>query len=220
MYHLRGESTDDQSIPITKGQLCGNYFHVKRSSYAGGVYVIYDFTFKPNVGGTRMLFTNEYILKAQTKILVQFNNVGRHGLFQLFAIKVFCICNILYHWNETMKSLFWEDNNLPVLRNQFCGCWCPGDVRIQCHGIDLNDDVIKWKHFPRYWAFVRRIHRSPVNSPHKGQWRGAFMFSLICVWINGWVNNREAGDLIRYRAHYDVIVMGLPWIILSQHGKR
>ena len=33
------------------------------------------------------------------------------------------------------------------------------------------------------------------------------MFSLICVWINDWVNNREAGDLRRYRAHYDVIVM-------------
>ena len=33
------------------------------------------------------------------------------------------------------------------------------------------------------------------------------MFSLICVWINGWVNNREAGDLRRYRGHYDVIVM-------------
>ena len=47
----------------------------------------------------------------------------------------------------------------------------------------------------------------PVNSPHKGQWRGALMFSLICVWINDWVNNREAGDLRRYRAHYDVIVM-------------
>ena len=54
----------------------------------------------------------------------------------------------------------------------------------------------------------------PVNSPHKGQWRGASMFSLICVWINGWVNNREANDLRRYRAHYDVIVISsicLPW---------
>ena len=71
----------------------------------------------------------------------------------------------------------------------------------------IHDDVIKWKHFPRYWPFVRGIHRSPVNSPHKGQWRGALMFSLICVWINGWVNNREAGDLRRYRAHYNVTVM-------------
>ena len=70
-----------------------------------------------------------------------------------------------------------------------------------------HDDVIKWKHFPRYWPFVRGIHRSPVNSPHKGQWRGALMFSLICLWINGWVNNREAGDLRRYRAHSDVTVM-------------
>ena len=41
----------------------------------------------------------------------------------------------------------------------------------------LHDDVIKWKHYPRYWPFVRGIHRSPVNSPHKGQWRGALMFS-------------------------------------------
>ena len=70
-----------------------------------------------------------------------------------------------------------------------------------------HDDVIKWEHFPRNWPFVRGIHRSPVKSPHKGQWRGALMFSLICVWINGWVNNGEAGDLRRYRAHYDVTVM-------------
>ena len=71
----------------------------------------------------------------------------------------------------------------------------------------IHDDVIKWKHFPRYWPFVQGIHRSPVNSPHKGQWRGALMFSLICVWINGWANNREAGDLRRCQAHYDVTIM-------------
>ena len=70
-----------------------------------------------------------------------------------------------------------------------------------------HEDVIKWKKFPRYWPFVRGIHRSPVNSPHKGQWRGAFMFSLICAWTNRSVNNREAGDWRRYRAHDDVIVM-------------
>ena len=70
-----------------------------------------------------------------------------------------------------------------------------------------HDDVIKWRHFPRYWPFVRGIHRSPVTSPHKGQWRGALMFSLICAWMNDWVNNRDAGDLRRHRAHYDVTVI-------------
>ena len=71
-----------------------------------------------------------------------------------------------------------------------------------------HDGVIKWKHFPRYWPFVRGIHWSPVNSLHKGQWHGAFVFSLNCAWINRWVNNtREAGDSRRYPAHYDVIVM-------------
>ena len=72
-----------------------------------------------------------------------------------------------------------------------------------------HDDVIKWKHFPRYWPFVRGIHRSLMNSPHKGQWHGTLIFSLICVWINDWVNNRGAGYLRRYSTHYGVIVMGL-----------
>ena len=61
--------------------------------------------------------------------------------------------------------------------------------------------------FWRYWPFVRGIHRSPLKSPHKGLWRGALMFSLIWAWMNSWVNNREAGDLRRHRAHYDVTVM-------------
>ena len=69
-----------------------------------------------------------------------------------------------------------------------------------------HDDFIKWKYLPRYWPFVRGIHRSPLNYPHKGQWRGALMF-FICARINAWVNKREAGDLRHYGAHYDVTVM-------------
>ena len=76
----------------------------------------------------------------------------------------------------------------------------------------MHDDVTKWKHFLRYWTFVRGIHRSPVNSPHKGQWRGALMFSLIRAWINDWVNNRKAGDLRHNRAHYDVSVMVVKYV--------
>ena len=58
----------------------------------------------------------------------------------------------------------------------------------------------------------------PVNSPHKGQWRGALMFSLICARINDWVSNREAGDLRRHRGHYyfDVIMTTMASQITSQ----
>ena len=73
--------------------------------------------------------------------------------------------------------------------------------------IAYHDDVIKWKHFSHTGQLCGKIHRSPMNSPHKGQWRGAMMFSLICARLDGWVNNGEAGDLRRHRVIYDVIVM-------------
>ena len=61
--------------------------------------------------------------------------------------------------------------------------------------------------FPCYWSFVRWIHWLPVNSSHKCRWREALMFPFIYDWTNGRVNNRDAGDLRRHRAHYDVYVM-------------
>ena len=61
------------------------------------------------------------------------------------------------------------------------------------------DDVIKWKHFPRYWPFFRGIHRSPVDSSHKGQGRGALMYS--------WANSPNAGDLRRDGVQCDLTVM-------------
>ena len=59
---------------------------------------------------------------------------------------------------------------------------------------------------------------SAGNSPVPGEFPSqrpetrSFDFSLICAWINGWVNNRKAGDLRRNRAHYDVSVMDLPFL--------
>ena len=69
---------------------------------------------------------------------------------------------------------------LPTLR-------CPL-LTISTHARIIHDDVIKWNHFLRHWPSVRGIHRSPVNSPHKGHRRGALQFSLISAWINGRVN--------------------------------
>ena len=76
----------------------------------------------------------------------------------------------------------------------------------------FHDVVVKWKHFPRYWPFVRGIHQLLVNSPHKVLWLGTLMFSLICAWTNSWVNNRYAGDLRHHHAHYDFTVMPCPHV--------
>ena len=92
----------------------------------------------------------------------------------------------------------WPCPSYTVVPVTSCGIWYTGKSQPP-----RPDDVIKWKHFPRYWPFVRGIHRLPVNSPHKDQWRGALVFSFM----NGWVNNREAGDLRRHDTHYDVTVM-------------
>ena len=73
-----------------------------------------------------------------------------------------------------------------------------------------------WRHqmetFSALLAICAGIHRSPVNSPHKGPVTRSFDVFFISAQMKGWVNNGEAGDLRRNRAHYDVIVM-LPHII-------
>ena len=95
-----------------------------------------------------------------------------------------------------------------------------------CHYLKLQNTCTRWwylcglnctwwRHqmetFSALLALCAGNSPVPVNSPHKGQWRGALMFSLICPRINDWINNREAGDLRRYRGHYDVIVMISSW---------
>ena len=101
-------------------------------------------------------------------------------------------------------------NSNELITTSFC-TWHDSYAIVALKKICHHDDVIKWKHFPRYWPFVRGIHRSPVNSPHKGQWRGALMFTLICARINSWVNNCKADDLRRYSVHCDVILMAISW---------
>ena len=115
---------------------------------------------------------------------------GQHLLHQRPWCRVIEITKSIYHgrkekllpshinvWFHTWISVFMQPNSNEILR-----LWCNG---YWWNEWLLHDDVIKWKHFPRYWSFVRGIHRSPVNCPHKGQWRRALMFSLICAWING-----------------------------------
>ena len=74
--------------------------------------------------------------------------------------------------------------------------------------------------YPYYWFMSWWRHQMETlsallaicagNSSHPKASHGALMFSLICAWINGWVSNGEASDLIRHHAHYDVPVISHP----------
>ena len=59
----------------------------------------------------------------------------------------------------------------------------------------------------QYIHYIAEALRGNTSHFPMDQWCGALMFSLTCVCINSWLNNREAGDLRRYRAHYDGTVM-------------
>ena len=115
-------------------------------------------------------------------------------------------------WSMDMYARLcdWHSSNRTHLSMNRVSSWCTGRT---VHKAKTSKQRHAWRHqmetFSALLPFVRGIHRSPVNSPYKSQWRGALMLSLICVWTNGWVNNRDAGDMRRYRAHYDVTVMEL-----------
>ena len=66
-----------------------------------------------------------------------------------------------------------------------------------------------WRHQMETFSALLAIcvGNSPVNSRHKGQWRGPLIFTLIYAWINAWVNIGKTGDLRRQRAHSDIMVM-------------
>ena len=126
-----------------------------------------------------------------------------------------CWLNLHCIWPVSNRNItFWENNfrkrnsiflNYPVLRDN------PVTASIWSLHSSLPEPRSWWRHQMETCSASLAIcaGNSPVTGEfaHKGQWRGAFTFSLICTWINGWVNNREAGDLRRHRAHYDVTVL-------------
>ena len=77
-------------------------------------------------------------------------------------------------------------------------------LQIRHHGYTFSE-FTWWRHQMETFSALLAIcaGNSPVPGefPTQRQRRGALIFSLICVWINGWVNNRDAGNLRRYRAH-------------------
>ena len=82
---------------------------------------------------------------------------------------------------------------------------------LQTSSLGTGKDYSWWrlqiKTHPALLALCEGNHRSPVDSPHNGKWRGALMSFLIGAWKYGWANNRHAGDLRRHHAHYNIIVI-------------
>ena len=132
--------------------------------------------------------------------------------FRAFVLRWWHICQnkILIFWTDTVM-MYWQTCTFK------CGTY-KDRWGIKCGNIDLVMYCTIWlcSEFSSWWRHQMEtfsallaicVHRSPMNSSHKGQWPRALMFSLICAQISGWVNNRQAVDLRRHRAHYDVTVM-------------
>ena len=111
--------------------------------------------------------------------------------------------------------------------NAFCSCYSHSKNTKFCPWrSNWQWNYMRWGTYIRYFQYPSRLigvfYTTMITSSNGDifrvtghlcgeftgpQWRGALMLSLIWAWINGWVNNRAAGDLRRHHAHYDVIVM-------------
>ena len=119
-----------------------------------------------------------------------------------------CVRVVITHMRRNLVIFVPHTHKHTCSHAHICGATHGHHCASRCLGPWWWKDISRQNYlFMHGFQWFRGIHRSPLNSLHKGQWRGALMFSLICGWINGWVNNREAGDLRRHRPHYDVIVM-------------
>ena len=139
--------------------------------------------------------------------------------------KLFFSCECLASWFMESHNIDWDDGSFVPLGNSWTNVdQGPWRHMVSINHIELNNPtcwicVPWWRH--QMGLFYVLLTVCAVNSPHKGQWRGALIFSLIYAWPSGWVNNRDAGDLRRHRLFYDVIIMAkasMVYVIqLNQH---
>ena len=138
-----------------------------------------------------------------------------HYLNQYWSIVNWTLDNIV-HWNLNQNTLIFIEENAfenAVWKTAVILSRLQGDNKVTL--VDTLRPEPNSRRFPNYiftwWRHQMETFSALLaicaGNPHKGQWGGALMFSLICIWINGWVNNREAGDLTPHRTYYDVIVM-------------
>ena len=141
-------------------------------------------------------------------VSISCDSLRRNGSFEHF--KTFVAPNELWRCRRRATTFF-ESGRTRMNHNVLDDFYHESRfVFVRCKGRYIlitsnHDHVIKWKYFPHYWPCVRGIHRWPLNSPHKGQWRGALMFSFICVWISqpwGWWVETPSHPLWRHCNDY------------------
>ena len=157
------------------------------------------------IGSSRMASMHSAV-PVPTNMTMSESATPTGGVTTLGFVVALCMVKqcLEYDYNNNKAVHIYRNYNITKIpANAFTGATY---LKVSWHPI-RHDDVIKWKHFPRYWPFVRGINLSPVNSPHEGQWHRALMFSSICAWINAWANNHEAGDLRCHRDQYEVNVI-------------
>ena len=154
--------------------LCNNhcYIIIRRTdlyAMACAVYLFYGFPYiiiHLDVTFNKSVPQPTPNLHAWTQIISKPRNMQWFSLFHQPVVQ----WNLLYMMTSRHVNSF----HVTGLLLLFFMLWPLPNARVLLH-----DDVIKWKHFPRYWPFVRGIHRSPVNSTHKGQWRGALIIIIV-----------------------------------------
>ena len=106
-------------------------------------------------------------------------------------------------WNTNLSHWGWDQIATISLRLFLTPFSCIKTVVFwfKFHQISCPESSQQWA------TLLALCEGNPPVTPHKGQWRGALMLSLICAWTNGWANNPDAGNLRCHRTHYDVTVM-------------
>ena len=119
-----------------------------------------------------------------------------HNHYMTWDALSIMICVRVIHWpplESARRREIVHDSNvffvvmkIKLLSKRSSESWRLYDVTLML--AFFHDDVMKWKHFPRYWSFVRGIHQSPVNSPHTKASNAELWCFLGCNWMKGWVN--------------------------------
>ena len=106
-------------------------------------------------------------------------------------IRSYLILKLIHPYHQTL--IRWHQNNCML-------------VSVLVRLAYVHDDVIKWNIF-RITGHLCEEFTGHRRFPCTKTSEAELWCFFICAWTYGWVNNREAGDLRRHRAHYDVIVM-------------